>query len=110
MVKRKALAKGGQFCSFEFREIQNTASFELINTIKTNWKFCNCKIFAKLKKYSQNDFCLKMYIFSLQMYVFRFKTYILALKCTFLELKCTFLALKSAFLALKSAFLCSFMH
>jgi len=43
-------AKGGQFCSFVFCEIWNTASFVVITTIKTNRKFCDSKIFAKLNE------------------------------------------------------------
>jgi len=50
--------------------------------IKTNWKFCHCKIFVK-----PNEDISK----------------------TFLALKRMFLALKSMFLALKSMFLCSFV-
>jgi len=42
--------KGGEFHSFKFPEIQNTASFEVVKTIKINEKFFNRKIFAKLNK------------------------------------------------------------
>jgi len=44
-VESKVLQKAD---SFVFPKIWNTASFEVIRTIETNRKFCNCKIFAKL--------------------------------------------------------------
>jgi len=60
------------------------ASFEVIKTIETNWKFCNLKIFEKLNENISKTFLALKYTFLALKYTF------LALKCTFLALQCTF--------------------
>ncbi len=91
----KGLQKGRQFRSFVFCKI--------IKSIKTNWKFHNCKFFEKLSKNISKMF--------------------LALKGMFLPyndcfqpynvhhsaLKCLFFSLQMYIFSQKSTFLCSFV-